>query len=183
MTGYRRAAMTLHGVAAEDRSWVLNALPANDRDTLVQLLDELKELGFADDAGMAMELASEASNAASYVPVTVLQRIRQAKAGHLFSILEHEPSSLIAQFLSIERWSWSRDFLNLFPAARKERILASVTHSIVIASARAAFLMESVGTRLSDMTPSANDLEVNVSSRKMDAGRSPLHRLVKLWTR
>jgi len=185
MIGYRRAAVALHGVSEADRSWVLNALPATDREAVQQMLAELKELGFGDDLGAVMNVSRETINAKSGDEISALERIRAARAEQLFSILEHEPSSLIAQFISIEKWSWSGDFLALFPVARKERILASVSHTLDIPSAKVSFLIEAVGNRIaataSDYVGAGEKMDTSFARLREIA--SPLRRLVSTWIR
>jgi len=187
MIGYRRAAVALHGVAEEDRSWVLNALPTADKATLVQLLSELKELGFSDDASNVVDLFDAPTKAVDVVSATVSHRIRHADAEHLFSILENEPASLIAQCLSIDQWPWSEQFLNLFPAARKERILAAVSHSFDIAPARTVFLLNSIASRLPEPTHFSTNKERSNHRNGLRGviydALAPVRRLAATWNR
>jgi hypothetical protein len=187
MSGYRRAAVALHGVAAEDQSWVLDALAPAEKATLMQLLDELKELGFSEDASNVADIFDLSRDARHAVPASLTDRVRHASAEQLFAILENEPSSLIAHFLSIAQWPWSEAFLNLFPAIRKERILASISHSLSIAPARTAYLLNSVAGRLSNSIDSSEKaVPANHKgglSGLIHAALSPVRRMATAWNR
>ena len=89
--GRRRAALTLHALAASDREWLLEQLPAEDRSTLRGLLAELRELGIPADAEVIRSALAEAApkgampNAQAHVQV--LAREPEAFRGLLLSLL------------------------------------------------------------------------------------------------
>ncbi len=158
-SGYRRAALALHGLAQQDRAWILKELPDTDKVVLTQLLDELDELGFSGDAAEAVH-ADGAASSASVTPngsqpeaksTSRLEQIRRASAEDMFAILENEPGSLTAQILSMESWPWATRFLGLFPEARRVRISAMISHGQEIIPARHAFLLQSMAERLAEI--------------------------------
>lgn len=58
--GLRRAALTLHALAAPDRDWLLDQLPVRARDALERLLVELRELEIPPDARVLRVALSQA---------------------------------------------------------------------------------------------------------------------------
>jgi len=186
MTGYRRAAVELHALNEEDRQWVLGNLGEQDRTVLAQYLQELKDLGFNEAASLpGMTLAAPS---ASRTAATRFERVRNASAADLFAILEHEPSSLIAQFMALHAWHWSSAFLQLFPAPRRERIRSAVPPATGVAPALREYLIDTVGARLgcNDNRPGpAVTMPVwrSLSMTSMRQVVSPVMRVVARWIR
>ena len=91
--GRRRAALTLHALAALDREWLLEQLPTAERVALRDLLAELQDLGIPADADVIHSaLAEAAPDAASTLPhapghARVLAREADAFRGPLVSLL------------------------------------------------------------------------------------------------
>lgn len=92
--GMRRVALALHALAAEDRNWLLQQLPAADRQGLDALLRELQELGLPPEPELIDELLAQAT--ATRKPV-------EGAAGDpvaLARVLQHEAPVLQGLFLS-----------------------------------------------------------------------------------
>ncbi len=171
MSGHRRAAAALHSLGDEDRQWILSALPADEQGTLVQYLDELKELGFDGDLSAASFLDTSGTG---ITPAIAFDRVRAASPGEIFTIFENEPSSLIGQFLSIQHWPWASRLQALFSPVRWESICLSISPTHNVAFARKAFLIDAV----------ANRLRKPVRHASVEAGHqvfSSLLRWVKSW--
>jgi hypothetical protein len=92
-SGRRRAALTLHALAVQDRDWLLEQLPLQERLPLRELLAELKELGIPADAQTirsALAEAEQTANAAlphAHEHALVLAREPAAIRGALLSLL------------------------------------------------------------------------------------------------
>ncbi|HEY8880048.1 MAG TPA: hypothetical protein VIN03_20930 [Roseateles sp.] len=99
--GRRRAALTLHALAAPDREWLLEQLPPTERASLRGLLVELRELGIPADAEVIRSALAE-----------VAPRVDAAEAQALAVVLTREVESLRGILLS------------LLPAAQREAVLA-----------------------------------------------------------
>lgn len=153
MSGYRRAALALHGLGPQDRNWILDALPGPDKAALQACLKELKELGFAPDALSLAELAHDAPAALPRVPPNAAARLRAADGAALFALLEHEPNGLIGQLLAIEAWPWAEQVLGMFGAPRQGKIRAAQQASSAPAGARTAWLLEAVAAPLGRAAP------------------------------
>ncbi|MDO8033542.1 hypothetical protein O3297_08940 [Janthinobacterium sp. SUN128] len=172
MSGYRQAAIALHAVGAADRRLILAELPAADRATLSAYLRELKELGF--DGADADEVLS------TPVPpppaVTSLDRIMAATPETMFAIFQHEPASMVAQFLALQDWPWAPALLDLFPAMQRERIRAARPYPVSDAPARQRFVFDAVFARV----------DAAVCQQPQTRRTSPLAlllRTVTSWTR
>lgn len=113
-TGYRRAALALHGLGPEDKNWILSELPEHDRAALESLLDELGELGF--EAGVSHDQSALITE-----PVQPSSRYRVATASvdQIVAALNGEPAALIAQLIRMERWPWSDAMMAQFAPARR----------------------------------------------------------------
>jgi len=101
--GQRRAALTLHALAAPDRDWLLQQLPATDRSALQGLLAELGELGIPADAGVIRSALAEAAPSAGSVTPN---------------------ASALAHVLSREADALRGTLLSLLPAGQKDAVLA-----------------------------------------------------------
>jgi len=163
MTGHRRAAAALHGLQEEDRQWLLTELPDADRDILNRLLGELTELGFepgstASASTTAMLLAPQ-SNAADLSSADI---VRNTTARHMSALLEHEPSSLIAQVLGIETWPWEQAFLQMLSPLRRDRIAVMSEQMRHLGPARKACLLDGLAKRLRTVSTSGATSAANV---------------------
>lgn len=101
--GQRRAALTLHALAAPDRDWLLQQLPVADRSALQGLLAELRELGIPADAGVIRSALAESAPSAGSA---------QPNASALAHVLSREAESLRGTLLS------------LLPAGQRDAVLA-----------------------------------------------------------
>ncbi|MFB9240291.1 hypothetical protein IV454_23930 [Massilia antarctica] len=147
MSGYRRAAVALHGVSPKDRAYILEALPGSDQTALLACLAELDELGFAKDPASLEEALAGAPPAPAVAGLGPTERLARATSAQMFALLEDEPGVLVAQVLGVQRWVWGEPCLALFPAARQEKIRAALA-APVAAPARAAFLVTALAARL-----------------------------------
>lgn len=57
-TAARQAALTVHALSDADRKWLLDALPAHEREQLSALVEELRALGIPQDSALVGEIAS-----------------------------------------------------------------------------------------------------------------------------
>lgn len=97
--GARQAALTLHAMPASDRSWVLAALPPQEREQLHALLQELQALGIPADDALVAGLAQDA------VPTERaddwLQDLDARGAAALARVLRGESGELTSAVLTI----------------------------------------------------------------------------------
>lgn len=56
-TAVRQAALTVHALSDADRTWLLDALPAHEREQLGALVEELRALGIPQDSALVGEIA------------------------------------------------------------------------------------------------------------------------------
>lgn len=155
MSGHRRAAVALYGLSAADRQWILAALPGKDRDALRRYLGEIKGLGFEQAGPLAEALDWSAPQASGVASVRPADTVRRASAAQVFACLQGEQAALVAQIFLIEDWPWTQPLLQLFPAARQERIRAAMAGGRPVAPARKAFLLEATAVRLAALAPPA----------------------------
>jgi len=89
--GQRRAALTLHALAAPDREWLLAQLPTPQGAALRGLLLELRDLGIPADASVIRTALAEAAPASPQPHAADLARVlaREAESfrGLLLSLL------------------------------------------------------------------------------------------------
>ena len=162
MIGYRRAAVALHDLREEDRQWLLAELPDEDRGVLQGLLKELSDLGFEPARNAANIPTMQATIAGNvHACAKAGDIVRRANASDMVTLLEHEPSSLIAQILAVGEWPWKQSYLQALPALRRDRI-ASISLVPAQGAARNAFLLDWLAKRLhscrdmADATPFAS---------------------------
>ncbi|HZV66976.1 MAG TPA: hypothetical protein VFG03_18925 [Telluria sp.] len=130
MSGHRHAALALQPLAARDRRLILGELPMPDQRILRRYLAELDELGF--DGG-TLPPAGTAPHADADAGDAHRRMLRSADSARMLAVLGHEPATLIAQFLQIEAWPWTADFLDLLAAPR----LGLVRNALQLAPTRA----------------------------------------------
>ncbi|NRR31463.1 hypothetical protein HSX11_14895 [Oxalobacteraceae bacterium] len=169
MSGYRQAAVALHGLAAEDRGLILAELAQADQSTLRAYLDELNELGFETQALDPGALAATVQ-AAAPAP----DRLAGVSAQTMLALFEAEPAALVAQCLALRDWPWAAPLLALMTPARREAVRAAAPAG-ARAPARERFLLQALSGRLAMLAPAPVQPPATLLA--------PLLRLVKSWTR
>jgi hypothetical protein len=139
--GARHAALLLHAMSPQDRSWMLESLPAPERAGLVPLLAELEALGIERDPALindattgaslaAMPQQEIAAIAASPRPVSdeaMLHALDDGQVRELVTCLRAEPVGLITEWLRLADWPWREDFLAALEFGQRRRIEASLS--------------------------------------------------------
>lgn len=131
----RRAALTVHALAEQDRQWLMAQLTPDEAARLQPLLNELNQLGIPREVGLIGQLLQDASHvgtASSQVPplhidesvdsnrqfvdhdpaANELGALDQAEASDLARMLRHEPPMLVAHLLHMRHWPWAADLLD-----------------------------------------------------------------------
>ncbi|MDP9992362.1 hypothetical protein J2W28_001606 [Variovorax boronicumulans] len=168
--GARHAALLLHAMSPQDRSWMLESLPAAERAGLVPLLAELEALGIERDPTLIEDATSGASAAvmpeqdfaavASH-PLSdeaMLRALDGSQVRELVACLRTEPVGLIAEWLRLADWPWREDFLSALELGQRRRIEASLSATAsgfeTPPGLRAA-LITAVAARLREQQPAA----------------------------
>ena len=182
MSSHRRAAVAIHALNEADRQWVLAELPSNDRATLFQYLIELDELGFSSPGMVSMEKIVAGTSPANDSAATDV--VWGASAADMFSILQAEPASLVAQVLSLREWPWASACLRTFSPTRQERIADASPSSNEEGPAKTQFIIDACATRLRQKR--AEQPTVDAMPSRLSAANGllrPFKRLVMSWTR
>lgn len=171
MKGYRQAAVALHALDGDDRTWVLEQLAPSPRAMLGELMHELDELGF----GTAPAPASTHA-CADDTSCTPQERLARAGVEAVMATLEREPVALVAQLVNAQDWPWSEALLAALPAARRGAVREALV-SVAVAPARDRFLVEQVVARL------ASHALTGPSVAALPAPRAPIIERVRRWIR
>ncbi len=116
----RRAALLLHAMPAQDRSWALEQLPASQQTVLADLLKELQELGIPQDRGLIDQAVASMATPQASAPAT-LSRLDPAGVQALGLLLSREPALLVARLLACGPWAWEDELLaKLAPTQRRQ---------------------------------------------------------------
>lgn len=118
-TDPRRAALTLHALAAPDRDWVLRRLDAQQQRDVQHHLGELEAMGLAADA----RLVEQALQQSATVPEPAWRpALRACDAQRLHGVLRDEPAALIARVLNNGPWPWEKAFLARLDKVQRFRV-------------------------------------------------------------
>ncbi len=127
--GERQAALLLHSMAAADRDWVLQSLPAEQRDRVAGLVEELHALQITPDASLVHAAISAMPHSdPSPLPAPAdadrafLRQLAPPQIEALASLLQREPPRLAAQCLALEAWPWRGELLARLPARPRQDI-------------------------------------------------------------
>lgn len=137
MSGHRQAAAALYGLHQQDRDLILAQLPDADQARLRDYLDELSALGF-DRKAMASSQVAQGLLAQGATDLAA------APAATVFTLLQHEPASLVAQVLAMQAWRWSAQLLAFYPPVQREAIRVAANAAAVPAPARQRFLRDAL---------------------------------------
>lgn len=121
--GVRQAALLLHGMAAVDRTWLLDQLPAEQQTVLSTLLAELAELGVPAESAFVRQAVVECEPA----PARTLNCLSAQQIAALAQWLHPEPPMLVAQLLAAGPWPWEADLLSALDAVKRRQVQASLS--------------------------------------------------------
>jgi hypothetical protein len=143
MSGHRRAALTLHGLQAQDKQWLLTQLPAQDQTILREHLQELDALGFRYEPELIDQLPQQVEQHAALAPnpatltktplqsngapdpaSAAMSTIASADAGQIWLLVQDEPLAWLARLLACQHWPWQADLLAQLPPPTRQRLRA-----------------------------------------------------------
>ena len=132
--GARRAALLLHAMAPVDCAWTLDALPAEERSALQNLLLELEILGIERDPALIAEATADAARngddgAGPMSGEVVLQALDEFQLQAVVRCLQVEPIGLIVQWLRIADWRWREELLGALEPGHRRRIEAGLSET------------------------------------------------------
>lgn len=113
MSESRRVALAVHVLASEDREWIVERFPADQRKVIETHLGELDSLGIEPDAEI-LNVALDDGRTSSVTGVLL-----SARARSVFEVLQYEPIAVTVRLLSIRRWPWADDLVALFPEQQR----------------------------------------------------------------
>lgn len=137
--GLRQSALLLHAMQHGDRQWVLERLPADERNQVAPLLEELEALGIPRNRDLLQTAITQSaapveSTAPSDSPeseAAFMLRSLDSIPPHerapawtrLCAVLKEEPAGLIAQMLQLHDWSWKESALKAITPRKRARVL------------------------------------------------------------
>ncbi|CAB3759887.1 hypothetical protein GQ57_33960 [Burkholderia sp. MSh2] len=183
----RKAALLLHTLSGADRDWMLARLPAEYRRQLLDLVEELRELGIPPVRSMldAMKDGTAARRASASTPAddsweAWCAEIDRASPSMVWPILRAEPEQLIARVLSLHDWRWAAGISQWLDPMRRTtvRVLLERNSESRHEDARAldAYLLSGLGTRIR-----ALPAEVHPSERLAEQDEPVSRRAVWQW--
>jgi hypothetical protein len=130
--GARHAALLLHAMAPADRAWMLEALPATQRDELQQLVAELETLGIASDPELIANATASIGRHAQpqRVPMSdeeMLHALDDAQLSAMVRMMRAEPIGLIVQWLRLADWPWRDRLFDALEPGHRRRVEAALS--------------------------------------------------------
>lgn len=130
MQQYRKAALDLHGMHADDQQWLLSQLPVAQSGRLSALLTELEELGIPHEESLLTAVADNlprdpkpAEDGAEKVQNDVqMYQLRHVDSRLLAKVLADEPDAVVAALFDVANWPWENAVLNTFDETRRRSI-------------------------------------------------------------
>lgn len=147
MRGYRRAALTLHGLLPADREWMMAQLPESQREQLGSHLAELVHLGIPADRALLDDAVRLARSAQPLSDAPLDTRLRYASCDQILQVLVTEPDQLIALVLKIEPWPWRDELLERLGVERRGRV-ARLLRQLELKSGLGEALLSGLARRL-----------------------------------
>ena len=105
----RHAALLMHALAEQDRTWLWERLGDQQRAMLKPLLGELSELGLPRDEALVQEVL-----ATHHVPsgkevrevVSPLDQLDDLPPARVAELLAGEPPAFVSRLMSLKDWKW-----------------------------------------------------------------------------
>lgn len=149
-TAARRAALTLHALADEDRAWVLARLQPRQRALVEPLLDELRDLGIVVDPHTLP--AIDEANASPATASCRLERLDRDRIAQVARVLEQEAPELARALLAGSDAGWQGALLAAMAPEFAQRVRRLPTVSSAAPALRAA-LVAAIEGRLAQRQP------------------------------
>ena len=181
MSGYRKAALTLAGLAPRDRAWMLERLGEAERGKLAPLLKELDGLGFEADMleaaltpGAPAQAAAPAAPSRPAEPAAAARPLDAATAQAIHELLAGEPDWLVAALLRSRACPWREAFLRLAGAERRQRLQQALPSGVEPRTKAAQALVASLETRLAERLEAAEETPAEAPASEPAARWRPL---------
>ena len=116
----RHAALLLHTLGLDDRQWLLDRLPADERARLVALVAELESIGIPPAPDLLDDLSPARVRPAGG---RALPGLANATPEDVDAVLSSEPVDLVARVFALGAWPWIDDVLARIPAPRRQQVL------------------------------------------------------------
>lgn len=173
--GGRHAALLLHAMTPQDRTWVLDALPPSEREELSAMLAELEALGIERDAALleqataafAARLGDESrtNDPRLGVPLSDETWLKSLGKDHMQALAFHlraEPAGLVAELLRVNDWPWRGVLLQKMEPVVRRRVETAMelrAPSTDVPPALRAALIGALAQRLREHAAKATQLE------------------------
>lgn len=102
----RLLALRLHALHEDDRNWILSQIAQPARGTLVELIDELKQLGFSD---LPATMNNEPAGKGHKLDGDAATVVDQASPELIWHLLRTEPLAIRRCLLAARPWKWSAE--------------------------------------------------------------------------
>jgi hypothetical protein len=129
MDGLRRAALALSTLTERDRRWMLDRLPAPQRDGLSPLLHELGGLGLVADPDLHQRLRDEENRQLAAAMAdgdalaeAAMRRLDAHAPAVVAQVLADESDVAVAALAARFPWRWSAPVLQMLEPQRRSRI-------------------------------------------------------------
>jgi hypothetical protein len=127
--GYKKAALTIHGLGEVDRQWLLGNLPEKERNLLSNYLTQLSEMQIPAHHSVFSDLIDKESKTYANVSepddtgsLLKIELINGAGITAVTEILAREPDWMLALVLVSGEWKWTEEFINILSDHRRERV-------------------------------------------------------------
>ena len=142
MGSLQKAALSLHGMHANDRQWLLEQLSVEQRIPLLTLLDELEKLGVPREPMLLKDVTEPSQPELPKHPA--IESLSRQPVENLWAVLQAEPDSLTISLIAGAEWSWKDELLTAIPAARRRKIVSGMDSGPVLPAPAFEALCETV---------------------------------------
>lgn len=127
MSGYRQAALCIHGLSPKDQKWILKKLPRQQRLTIKQLLRELNAIGIPADQDWLPKVEQKIKNekldkSFDGDSMADIKTVDAAPLQNIKKLLIGESDEMVARILAIRHWKWSEQLMAIFSKQRRNRL-------------------------------------------------------------
>jgi hypothetical protein len=185
----RKAALLLHTLSDVDRNWMLEQLPVQHRRQLLELVEELRELGIP--ASQALLDAVKDDATVGRAPISVpaddgweswCAEIDRSAPSAVWPILRAEPEHLIARVMAVRDWSWAPAIAQWLDPLQRSRVRALLeqggSSNYGEAQAMNTYLLSRLSERIRALPP---DTRSPSSSRSSEAAKPIPRRTAWRW--
>jgi len=116
MIGVKRAALSIYGLDKSDREWILESLPVNDKEKVIDAIKYIDNLSIDTHGSTIAELVAEEieiteSGESGESENALFMQVDLVPVSIVSDVLSTEPNEIKRIVINFRDWNWKKEYL------------------------------------------------------------------------